>query len=499
MIPSSLTAARGFVLRKIAGRYDACRQLASGGGACLVRHPSLLGTVGAFVLMILPVLAVLAIVAVALHDMTSAVSGVGALKAMSLLTAKKLREDRAVKATEANDILVRSTAGLTAEDQVKFDAIHADIEKLGKQIESVERHEKLMAEQATSSGVVAGKQDAGVVSADERKAHADKADAAFSAWMRGGVEALDAEQRSIMQGRFTRDGVEQRAPQTVTTTGGGYLIPTGFSGKLEESMKMYGGVEQAGDVFPTDSGNPLPYPTVDDTAVSGAMLAINTQIAEQIIGYGVVNFAAYKMTSKLVLVPVELMQDSAFDIDSHVASVLGTRLGRIHNSYQTTGTGSSEPGGIQTGGSSGLTAAGATTITFDELTQLEHSVDPAYRLPAFGAGYMFNDGSLLKLKQVKDGEGRPLWQAGVGVGAPNTINGFPYHINQDMPAMTTGLKPVLFGALKKFKIRKVKDITVLRLVERYADYHQIGFVAFTRFDSKVLDAGTDPIKYITMA
>jgi HK97 family phage major capsid protein len=200
-----------------------------------------------------------------------------------------------------------------------------------------------------------------------------------------------------------------------------------------------------------------------------------------------------------VLVPVELAQDASFDIDSHVASVLGTRLGRIHNSYQTTGTGSSEPQGIVVGASSGVTAAGASTVTADELLALIHSIDPAYRNPAFGAAFMLNDGSLLKLRQIKDGDGRPLWQPGVGEGAPNTIFGYPYVINQDMAAMTTGLKPVLFGAIKKFMIRRVKDVTVLRLAERYADYHQVGYVAFTRFDSKVLDAGTDPVKYITMA
>jgi HK97 family phage major capsid protein len=92
--------------------------------------------------------------------------------------------------------------------------------------------------------------------------------------------------------------------------------------------------------------------------------------------------------------------------------------------------------------------------------------------------------------------GRP---ASVG-GAPDTLYDFPYTINQDMAAMTTGLKPILFGALKKFKVRKVKGFTLLRLVERYADYHQVGFLAFTRMDSNMLDSGAqDPLKYITMA
>jgi predicted phage gp36 major capsid-like protein len=36
-------------------------------------------------------------------------------------------------------------------------------------------------------------------------------------------------------------------------------------------------------------------------------------------------------------------------------------------------------------------------------------------------------------------------------------------------------------------------MSVLRLVERYADYGQVGFIAFSRVDSNLVDAGTHPI------
>lgn len=416
-----------------------------------------------------------------------------------LLTAREMREKRAQIANEAQEIIQNATAeGLSPEDRQKFDAIMGRVDEMGADIDRIERHEALEAEMAASRGTIAGakaggKQEDGT--ADERKA---KHSEAFDLYLRHGLEGLNPEQRSILQATFQRD-TESRAPQTVTTSGGGYLIPEGFSGQLEESLKAYGGVEQACDVFETGTGNPLPWPTVDDTGQTGALLAINTAAAEQAVAYGVVDFGAYKFSSKLVLVPVELMQDSAFDLNGHLAGVLGTRLGRVHNTYETTGTGTSQPQGIVTGASSGVTAASATAITYDELLDLEHSVDPAYRSKAFGAGYMFNDATLKKIRQLKDGEGRPLWQPGITGGAPDTINGYGYTINQDMASIATGTKPILFGALKKFKVRKVKGFTLLRLVERYAEFHQVGFLAFTRMDSRMLDAGTDPVKFITMA
>lgn len=416
-----------------------------------------------------------------------------------MVSAKALREKRANLGTQANQILVdagKENRDLTAEEQQTFDNIHAEIETLRVQVEKIEKHERLMAELNESRG----RQTVEDSHSDPQpKNEAEqRANAAFNAYLRYGAEGMDAEQRSAL--RFVRD-TESRAAQTVTTTGGGYLIPQGFVAELEKSMKAFGGVEQACDVFSTETGNTLPWPTYDDTSNTGRLLAINTTVTNTAVTYGQTSFAAYKFSSDSVLVPVELLQDSAFDLNAHLAAVLGERLGRVHNTYETTGTGSSQPQGIVVGSSSALTAAGTSAVTTDELLDLVHAIDPAYRVKggSFGAGWMFNDTTFKILRQLKDADSRPLWGPGIGGGAPDTLWDFPYTINQDMDAMTTGLKPILFGALKKFKVRKVKDITILRLVERYADAHQVGYLAFTRMDSKVLDAGTDPIKYITMA
>lgn len=68
MIPSSLTAARGFVLRKVRGVFDACRLLVTASGHRLRStgggQASLLQTSVAFAALMLPVLAVLLLVAV---------------------------------------------------------------------------------------------------------------------------------------------------------------------------------------------------------------------------------------------------------------------------------------------------------------------------------------------------------------------------------------------------------------------------------------------------
>ncbi|MCP5011983.1 MAG: phage major capsid protein, partial [Aestuariibacter sp.] len=205
---------------------------------------------------------------------------------------------------------------------------------------------------------------------------------------------------------------------------------------------------------------------------------------------------AYKYTSKIIRVSVELMQDSAFDLNAYIASALGERLGRATAAHFATGTGSSQPNGLMTAATSAFTAASATALTRAELVALKHSVDPAYRA---NAKFVFNDTTLLALKGLVDGDGRPLWQPAIADAVPATIDGDRYVIDQGVASIATGVRSVGYGDMSKYIIRRVKGFTLVRLVERYADYHQVGFVAFMRTDADLLDAGSNPFKVITQA
>jgi HK97 family phage major capsid protein len=73
----------------------------------------------------------------------------------------------------------------------------------------------------------------------------------------------------------------------------------------------------------------------------------------------------------------------------------------------------------------------------------------------------------------------------------------PVFVNNDMDsAVTTGKKAVLFGDLSKYKIRRAGGLRFYRMDERYRDTDQTGFVAFTRLDGGLLNAGTNPVKHL---
>lgn len=298
---------------------------------------------------------------------------------------------------------------------------------------------------------------------------------------------LSNEQRSIL--------MEKRALSAVTGASGGYTVPQGFYNQIQDAMKFYGGMRQSrATVMKTSSGNDLPIPTSNDTSNVGELLGENTGAATQDLAFGQVIMKAYKYSSKVVLVPFELLQDSAFNIEQFLARKLGERIGRITNTHFTTGDNSSKPQGIVTAATLGKTGAtGQTTsIIYEDLVDLEHSVDIAYRS---NAEFMFHDSTLKILKKLKDSTGRPLWLPGLEVKEPDTILGYKYTVNNDIASMAANAKSILFGDLSNYFIRDVMDIQLFRISDKYIESGQVGFLAFYRGDGRMVDAGMNPVKY----
>lgn len=303
---------------------------------------------------------------------------------------------------------------------------------------------------------------------------------------------------------WKRANEEHRAAMGTTSGAvGQYSVPDATMQALERAMLAFGGMRQVATIIRTDTGAALPFPTTDDTSNKGAILTENTQVSEVDPTFGQLTLDAYMYSSKSVLVSLQLLQDSSVDIPSMIGSMLGERIGRIQNDHFTTGTGSSQPNGIVTAAtSSAITLSGTATATYDNVVDLIHSIDPAYRERS---KFMFHDGALKMLKKIKvlqysgDTAGVPLWQPSLVAGQPDLIHGYPYVINQSMTTPATAVKSLIFGALDKYLIRDVREITLVRLNERYADYHQVGFLAFARSDGDLLDAGTHPVKYATQA
>lgn len=289
---------------------------------------------------------------------------------------------------------------------------------------------------------------------------------------------------------------QNRALTVGTATAGGHTVAPEFQTELEAALLSYGGARQAARVIRTTTGAELHWPTLNDTGNEGRILAEMGTANSLDLTFGSVTFGAHKYTSDLIMVSEELLQDSAIDLGAEIGGALGTRIGRVTNRHFTVGTGTAQPQGIVTAATLGVTGSLAAGVSYDDLVNLEHSVNSAYRR---GAKFVFSDATLREIKKLKDANGNPLWVPGLTSNAPDSILGYSYVINDDMADMGISAKSILFGDVSKFIIRDAKDIILRRLDERFAEQHAVGFVAFSRHDSRMVDAGTGPVRYLQNA
>lgn len=448
---------------------------------------------------------------------------------MNVSEIRQLREKRAQLAEDAAKLIPAAGAAWTPEAKQSFDRMHAEIEELRQDIDRREKAAQAEAEvrgggarrenpvgdetpEARTSAVAeyrsalrkhGSAKALTIVKTDTRaivERLTERAWAAFREYLVKGETRMSEENRAILTGRDP----EFRDLGVGTGSLGGYFVPQGFVYEIEEAMKWFGDMLNVCSFLDTATGNPLPHPTDNDTTNTGEQIAENTQVSDQDVSIGQITFNAWKYSTKMIKISIELLQDSAFDMEGYIKSKFAIRLGRILNTKFTVGVGTTEPNGIITAGTAGPTAVGSggntgnadsatNTVGSIDLIELEHSVDKAYRR---GAAYMMHDLTLKYVKEILDKYGRPLWKPGLDAGDPDTINGYPYHVNNDMATLAASAKTVLFGQLSKYTVRRVKELAILRLNERFADYGQVAFIGFARYDGNLLDAGTHPVKYL---
>ena len=421
-------------------------------------------------------------------------------------------EKRGQLVAEARELLnkvdTEADTTVAAHHEQRHDAIMSELDALDVKIKREERtaaaeqrDEELRSRQRPigRDGSASGVDGGDVEQRSEMHAEAEYRDAFFAVLRGGGdLSALEPEQRTLLRKGYVAS--ENRAQTAGSDAAGGYTVPTELAKKIVETMKDWGPMYDPGitDEIVTSGGSPFDIPTNDDTGSSAAALAEAADLTDDDSGdlvFGEKNLAAFVYATPWLKISFELLQDSAFNIESFVGGKLGQRLGRLANLRLTMGTGSGQPNGIVTASGLGKTAASATAIAADELIDLQHSVNAAYRRSP-KCGWQMADTTLASVRKLKDGQGNYLWQMGdVRVGAPDLILGKRYHVNDDVPAIATGNRAVIFGDMGAYIVRKVGRPLIGTVRERF--WPKIGMAGLIRFDGELTD--TAAVKHLKLA
>jgi HK97 family phage major capsid protein len=272
----------------------------------------------------------------------------------------QLRDERRSVAREMRNLLDQHPGrSWGATQQRKYDTALERIEALDSQITQAER------QRDAATGRALGLEE---IDAD--------AAGAFRAWTRSGLQALSPVQRRIYDTMSTGTGSQ-----------GGYTVPSDISTRFVDALKDFSGVRRVAEVIVTATGANIPWPTSDGTSETAELVAENATATGADPVFGTAPLPTYKYSSKIFTVPFELLQDSNIDVEQFIFDRAAARIGRLTNSHFTVGTGSGQPQGFAGAATAGKVGTTGQTLTVihDDIVDLVHSVNVAYRQDPRGA------------------------------------------------------------------------------------------------------------------
>lgn len=303
----------------------------------------------------------------------------------------------------------------------------------------------------------------------------------------------------LRTGKENADLAEYRA-QSLSDSAGGYMVPSStFYDRLVEVQKAFGGVANEATTITTSTGQPLEFPSLDDTANSGSITAEASAFADGAdLAFGTVTLGAFKYTSQgtgtntPLRVSYELLQDSQFDVASLVARKLGERIARKQASDFCVGTGTTLPFGVcHANLSPNETADAPPVIDYDDLLDTEGQLDPSYYA---NAKWVMHTQTWIGIRGLLDNNttGRPLIfdQAASGISSQprKLLLGYEVVLDNSMPLASggAGRNCVVFGDIREgYLIRRVAGLTVVANPYSRAENGQIEYTAWERADANI--------------
>lgn len=377
------------------------------------------------------------------------------------MQSRELREQRKKLVDEARRVMqpaLDDKRGMTAEEQAKYDAIDADIDRLAATIERLEKVES--AERA----FVPESQREQAVAVPQADAQAQYRDAFWNY-----IKGVTSPQ-------------ELRAMSVATDTYGGYTVPDEFRAKLIVGLDELNVMRGLATVITSTSGLlTMPSLTTHATAAWTTEAGAYTETTPV---FGELTFSAYKAAA-VTKVSEELLNDSAFPLDTWLAGEFARALAELEETAFVAGSGSGQPTGVVGGSTLGATATATNAITANELMDLYHALGRGYRRKA---SFLMNDSTkkaIRKLVTGVSGDLTYLWQPGLANGEPDMLLGQPVYTSPDMSAIATGVKAVLFGDFSYYYIVDRQMISIQRLNELYSGNGQVGFRIMKRTDGKL--------------
>lgn len=312
----------------------------------------------------------------------------------------------------------------------------------------------------------------------------------------------EQEKRSKVYVKFLRQGTQDMVSEERGLLGqsdetGGFLVPDDFSNQILMNAYNMAELRQVCNVG-TTGRDAVVVPSLKKPVVSWGTAGV--AVTDQTLAAGreriPVNFL-----QALVLIDNDTLNDAEANVNAQLSGAFSEAIAEAEDNAFAAGTGVGQPQGVVTNTAvqaravaSGMasTLSDSTNNGVDRLIQAFYGLKKTYRR---NGTWAFNSSTERIIRQMKDANGNYLLEPPGQAGGLATLLGRPVVNPEGMPDIAANSYPIVFGDFKRYWIRDRSGVTVQRLLERYAEYNQVGFIVRRRTAGQVVLAEAfTPIK-----
>jgi HK97 family phage major capsid protein len=191
------------------------------------------------------------------------------------------------------------------------------------------------------------------------------------------------------------------------------------------------------------------------------------------------------LAGALTKVSKSLLNNSNFALVDFIVNAMSETIARFIEKELINGTSAKVTGlsGITSGQT--VTGASTTTVTADELIDVQEAVADMYQA---GAVWIMKKSTRTAIRKLKDGEGNYLLNRDMSAKWGYTLLGKDVYVTDNMPAMASDKRSIFYGDYSGLAVKVAENPSIEILREKYATQHAIGVVAWLEMDSKIENA-----------
>lgn len=321
----------------------------------------------------------------------------------------------------------------------------------------------------------------------------------------GDYSSPELERKTLLEafGHFGRSG-EAKSMSAGAGPDGGFLMQPELAAAIRQRAAQVSPIRGIAQVITLTNADTYEEPAFTTLAEAAWAAEAATRPATTTPTVEKVSIATHDLYCNPA-VTQRLLDNSSYDVGSALVERIGRAFAKKEGAAFIVGNGVGKPRGFTTyttattdddsrawGTLQHVVSGAATDIKADGLIELSEKLAPEFR-PA--ARWVMSRATVAKVRLLKDGQGRPLWEPGLAGGVPPSLLGYPVVVADDMPAVAAGNLAVAFGDFAGYAVVDAKAMTILR--DPFTNKPYVHFYTFARVGGGVLDF--DAIKLLKIS